>query len=126
MSEINEKRSDRRVLAVCRALNENREFLGFTLDLTQDGIHLIVEKTFADKPEFETILTQNREGKKSYPEIKVRIRKMWRRATNDEYDQVGGKIIEVDNQEALEDLVRYCDNKAKEKYQFDLRLVEDK
>ncbi len=125
MSEIDERRSNRRILAICRALNKNGEFLGFTLNLTQDGIYLIVGKIFADKPEFEAILTQNREGKHIHPEIKIRIRKIWSRATNDEYEEVGGKIVEVDNPDALEDLVHYCDQQAKEKYQFDLRLVED-
>ena len=125
MTEINEKRSNRRVLAVCRALDENGIFLGFTFDLTSEGIHIIVKKEFSNQSDFTLILTQHRQEKLSYPNIKVKVRTMWRKETNEEYDQIGGQIIEVDSQEALDNLVAYCDKKAKEKYQFDLELIED-
>lgn len=119
MIEINEQRFSRRILAVCRALDLDGKFLGFTLDLTKEGIHLILNNTFPDDDKFSIILTQNREDKNEKPDITLEIEKAWRKSTNEEYDEVGGKIIDVDLQAELDDLILYCDNYTKKKYDFD-------
>lgn len=124
MSQINEQRNYRRVLAVCRILDSNSNFLGFTLDLTPTGIQMIINKDFPQQPEFEIILSQAREDEVIGHDLRVKIQQIWRSSTNEEFDQIGGKIIEVDSFEALENLVSYCDRKAKERYQFDLEFKE--
>ncbi|MBF2056988.1 MAG: PilZ domain-containing protein [Cyanobacterium sp. T60_A2020_053] len=124
MDSTNEKRFNRRILAVCRVLDENKNFLGFTLDLTVEGIQLIVNKNFPLQEQFVIVLSQNvNDEDSSYQEITVTIKQKWRSETNEEYDQIGGEIIAVDLPEELSKLVKFCDEKAKEKYQFDLKLV---
>jgi len=120
MSQFNEQRTFRRVLAVCRVLNTEGRFLGFTLDLTVTGIQMIVSKDFPHNSEFDVILSQAREDEVIGQDITIKIQQMWRSSTNEEFDQIGGKIIAVDLPEELEKLVEYCDRKAKERYQFDL------
>lgn len=125
MSTLNEQRNYRRVLAVCRILDSNNKFLGFTLDLTPTGIQMIINKDFPQQPEFEIILSQAREDEVLGNDLKVKIEQIWRSSTNEEFDQIGGKIIGVDSVQQLENLVAYCDRKAKERYQFDLELKSE-
>jgi len=122
MTQINEQRNYRRVLAVCRVLDSHGKFLGFTLDLTPTGIQIIVNKDFPQDSEFEIILSQARENEIIGNDLKIKVQQMWRSNTNEEFDQIGGKIIDVDSPSELENLVAYCDRKAKERYQFDLEL----
>lgn len=122
MTQINEQRNYRRILAVCRVLDSQGKFLGFTLDLTPTGIQIIVNKDFPHDSEFEIILSQARENEILGNDLKIKVQQMWRSNTNEEFDQIGGKIIEVDSPSELENLVAYCDRKAKERYQFDLEL----
>ncbi|MGI0479426.1 PilZ domain-containing protein [Geminocystis sp. CENA526] len=124
MTQINEQRNYRRVLAVCRVLDSQGKFLGFTLDLTPTGIQIIVNKDFPQDSEFEIILSQARENEILGNDLKIKVQQMWRSNTNEEFDQIGGKIIEVDSPSELENLVAYCDRKAKERYQFDLELKQ--
>ncbi|BAQ64282.1 PilZ domain-containing protein [Geminocystis sp. NIES-3709] len=120
MSQINEQRNYRRILAVCRILDSDEKFLGFTLDLTPTGIQMIVNRDFPQKSEFEIILNQAREDEILGNNIKIKVQQIWRSSTNEEFDQIGGKIIGVDSPKELETLVKYCDRKAKERYQFDM------
>lgn len=119
MININEKRFSRRILAVCRALDLKGNFVGLTLDLTKDGIHLIVANTFVDQDKFYLILQQTREDEEDKPNLTMEVEKMWRKPTNEEYDQIGGKILRVDLEEELHDLIQYCDHQAKQKYEID-------
>jgi hypothetical protein len=120
MVQINEKREFRRILAVCRVLDCEGKFLGFTLDLTLTGIQIIINKDFIPPSEFELILTQAREDKIIGADIRIKVQQIWRTSTNEEFDQIGGKIIAVDLPKELENLVNYCDKRAKQRYQFDL------
>lgn len=67
----------------------------------------------------EVLLTQAREDNENAPDIKVKIKQAWRISTNEEFDQIGGVIIEVDSPENLERLIAECDRKARERYQLD-------
>lgn len=122
MNQINEQRNYRRILAVCRVLDSDNKFLGFTLDLTPTGIQMIINKDFPQQPEFDIILSQTRENEVRGNDLKVKIQQIWRSSTNEEFDQIGGQIIGVDSAEELEKLVIYCDRKAKQRYKFDLEL----
>jgi hypothetical protein len=120
MNEINEKRFYRRVLAVCRLLDLDGKFLGFTLDLTLQGIMIIVPNTYPDEEEFSVMLQQIRDDNEVRPNIIIKLEKAWRKPSNEEYDLVGGKIISAQPSEELESLIKYSDEKAKEKYDFAL------
>ncbi|MBL1210433.1 PilZ domain-containing protein [Geminocystis sp. GBBB08] len=120
MNQINEQRSFQRILAVCRVLDSKGNFLGFTLDLTVTGIQIIIQKDFPHQSPFEIILNQVKEDEIIGSNITIKVEQIWRSSTNEEFDQIGGKIIGVDFPDQLEKLVHYCDQKAKEKYQFDL------
>lgn len=115
MNQINDQRTFPRILAVCRIFDSEGKFLGFTLDLTTTGIQIIVYRDFPHQSPFEIILNQEKENEIMALDIKVKIQQMWRTSTNEEFDQIGGKIIEVDNSEYLENLVNYCDQKAQKK-----------
>jgi len=62
----------------------------------------------------------NREDKIIGADIRIKVQQIWRSSTNEEFDQIGGKIIAVDLPKELENLVNYCDKRAKQRYQFDL------
>lgn len=119
LEDLKDQRQSRRILAVCRVLDVNGKFLGFTLDLNSNGIKIIIHKDFPSAEEFEIILTQAKEDEEVSPDILVKIRQAWRTSTNDEFDQIGGVIIDVDSPSALDNLISYCDRKAKERYQLD-------
>jgi len=115
----NEQRELRRILAVCRVLDLERKFLGFTLDLNRSGIKIIVDKNFSTGDEFQIILNPAKEDEEISPDILIKVKQKWRTPTNEEFDQIGGVIIEVDSPEYIEELIDYCDRRAKERYQFD-------
>ncbi len=114
-----EQRQLRRILAVCRVLDLDRKFLGFTLDLNRSGIKIIVDKNFPSGDEFQVILNPAKEDEEISPDILITVKQKWRSSTNEEFDQIGGVIIEVDSAEYIEELIDYCDRRAKERYQFD-------
>lgn len=119
LDDLKDRRKSPRILSVCRILDKEKNFLGFTLDLTKEGICMIIYNKFENLKEFEIIIEQNRcEG--NYPEIKAKIEKIWRKEKNEEFDEIGGKIIAVDSKDNLEDLIKYCDIDARKKYYFDL------
>ena len=121
IEDLDYRRKDRRILAVSKILDIEKQFLGFTLDLTSDGICMIVSNKFEDSREFEIIIQQDRkDGKK--PEIRAKIEKIWRKQENEEFDEIGDKIIAVDSRENLEDFIKYCDVDARIKYDFDLSI----
>ena len=119
MNQSNEQRNSRRILAVCRVLDLDRRFLGFTLDLNHNGIKIIINKDFPQKSEFEIILSQEREYQDINPDIIIKVKQAWRVASSDEFDQIGGKIIGVDSSEKLENFINYIDSIEKKKYKPD-------
>jgi hypothetical protein len=119
MNQINEQRNSRRILAVCRVLDLRRKFLGFTLDLSHHGIKIIVNKDFPQQTEFEVILSQGREYQDSLPDILIKVKEAWRINSGEEFDQIGGKIIDVDSSEKLEKFIIHCGDLEKKKYQSD-------
>jgi hypothetical protein len=116
---VQEQRNARRILAVCRVLNLQRKFLGFTLDLNRKGIKIIVNKQFPQQKEFEIILSQGRQYPKKYPDVCVTMEQTWRIPTGEDFDQIGGRIITVDSSSNLDNLIRYCEDVEKEKYNPD-------
>ncbi|MDW8462638.1 MAG: PilZ domain-containing protein [Geminocystis sp.] len=111
-----EKRHTRRILAVCRVLDEGGHFLGFTLDLTRQGVRLIVDKTFNPEGNFEVILSPPQEDEEIAPDISITVKPLWRCPANDEFDEIGGTIVTVDCPDSLTELMEYCDCRAEDRY----------
>jgi hypothetical protein len=120
MTEIREKRLTSRILAVCRAFDLDGNFLGLTLDLTRNGIHLIISNTFPDLDKFSFVLHQIMEEEENKPHIIIQVEKVWRKSTHEEYDEIGCKIIDVDLEDEFKKLIKYCDNNVKKIYQLEL------
>jgi hypothetical protein len=114
-----EQRNTRRILAVCRVLDLHRKFLGFTLDLNHKGIQLIVNHEFPQQSEFEIILSQGRENQNHNPDVFLTVEQAWRFSASEGFDQIGGKIINADSLENLDNLICYCEHVEKEKYHPD-------
>ncbi len=119
MTQSNDQRNSRRVLAVCRVLDLQGKFLGFTLDLSHDGIKFVVDKNFPQQSEFEVVLSQAKEDREMNPDLLIKIKQAWRFSSSQEFDQIGGKIIESDSIENLDNLIDYYSAIEQEKYHPD-------
>lgn len=118
MTQLSQKRFYRRILAVCPVFDLKHNFLGLTLDLSIKGIHIIVHNSFPDKSQFSFLLHQSLDEDEDNPYITLKVEKVWRKSTNEEYDEIGAKIIAVDLEVELQKLIKYCDNKVLKKYQI--------
>lgn len=118
MSNISEKRLSKRILGVCRTLDLDGRFLGFTLDLSETGIRFIVTKSFPEQKKFSVILERTKDEQEEHPLITVEVEQAWRKSTNEEFDEIGGKIIDADLEDEFRDLVRYCELKHNTKYEI--------
>ena len=116
MNEIHEKRNSRRILAVCRVLDLQGKFLGFTLDLSYTGIKIIINSDFPQDKEFEIILSLGRDYQDLIPDVVIKIEQVWRFSHSEEFDQIGGKIINTETKDVLESFISYCDEIEKQKY----------
>lgn len=119
MNHDNDQRHARRILAVCKVLDLERNFLGFTLDLNYTGIKIIVNKEFPQQPEFKIILNQPSDTRHFKSDILITVEQAWRCSSNDDFDQIGGKIRAVDSPEELKNFISYCDEIEKDKYNPD-------
>ena len=99
MDQTNEKRNSRRILAVCRVLDLQGRFLGFTLDLSYTGIKIIINSNFPQEPEFEVILSLGRDYQDLIPDVMIKVQQAWRFSHSEEFDQIGGRSIDVDSRE---------------------------
>lgn len=120
MSEIKEKRLRPRILAVCRTFDLDNNFVGLTLDLNRNGIHLMVSNTFRDQDKFSLILPQSTEEKENKAHLTIQVEKVWRKPIHEDYDEIGGKIIDVDLEDEFEDFIKHCHHEAKKIYELDI------
>ena len=103
VTEIEERRAESRIFAVSRVLTTEKKLLGYTLDINSGGIKIIVDKNFPEQSTFPVILLNELKGGESVPpDITVTIDVVWRSSFDEEFDQVGGKIIEVDLPDELQ------------------------
>jgi hypothetical protein len=106
---MDERRKVQRILANGLVYELNGHFLGFSVDLSQDGICLTVSRNF---PHFESFLIQLKpiEVNKFSPLI-LKIKPLWRRSRNQAYDEIGAKILHVEPEQEWEELLTwYADN----------------
>jgi hypothetical protein len=106
-NKVEERRSKSRIFAVSRVLNTEKKLLGYTLDIHAEGIKMIIDQKFPEESQFQVILLRElKEDESIPPDITATIDVAWRSAFDEEFDQVGGKIIAVDLPEELDKLIQ--------------------
>ena len=100
----NEKRQEIRTSAIGLVSEMEGEFLGISLDLTRQGIRFVVPNDFSDSEsfycKFNPVEGENRE-------ITFKIQPQWRKNRNLAYDEIGAKILEVDQEKQWQELVEW-------------------
>jgi hypothetical protein len=91
---MQERRKAERVLAFCQVLDESGHFFGVSFDITETGICLSLPNTWPQEDSFSIIL--KRGDTDTLPEVKVTINPVWRKARNEQYDEIGARIIAID------------------------------
>lgn len=116
---MNDNRKHKRILAVCKLMNEQNQLIGFALDLTVEGIRMIVPKTFFNKPEFSLFVEVNyKEDEDKKSKITLIIQQKWRQSKDENFDEIGGLLIDVSPKNEFNELLAYC-HKNSQIYDFD-------
>ncbi|BAQ60160.1 hypothetical protein GM3708_566 [Geminocystis sp. NIES-3708] len=105
MTKINEQRILNRTPIVCKIFDCEGKFLGFSFDLSLSGIQVIIDKNFPFQSPFKIFLNYQKEEEIINSDLIVNIEPVWRFSPNEELEQIGGKIIKVDNPKNFEKLV---------------------
>jgi hypothetical protein len=106
---MNEKRKAQRILVTGLVYELNGNFLGVYLDLNRSGIRLTVSKNF---PHFHPFSIELRpiEGEE-FPSVTLKIKPLWYKDWNRAYDEIGAKIIQVEQEQQWQELLKwYAEN----------------
>lgn len=106
LQEIQERRQQQRVLAFCQVFDLEDELVGVSFDLTLHGICLSLPNTWPQSEPFQIRL--KRMDNKELPVITVNVQPMWRKSRNENFDEIGGKIVEVDCPDSFNHFLNYC------------------
>ena len=101
---MNEKRKSRRIIANELIYDINSNFLGVCLDVTYSGIRLTVAKNFPDYDSLSIQLKPPMEEK--FIEVALKIQPLWRQGYKSVYDEIGAKIIQVEQEKEWQELLR--------------------
>lgn len=113
---MNEQRKHQRILAVCQVINEQSQLTGFALDLTVEGIRIIVPKKFTNDPEFTIVVKGHSLENES--NITLTVQQRWRQEKDKDFDEIGGLLIKVNPKNEFDKLLAYCEKNA-QVYDFD-------
>ncbi len=105
-NKMQERRSEKRVLAFCHVLDLFGDFVGVTFDLTTTGICMSLPNTWSKQESFSIIL--KRGDLDSLPEIQITVNPLWRRPRNELYDEIGGQIIAIESEVDFQAFLSYC------------------
>jgi len=103
---MQERRKVERVLAFCQVLDESGHFIGVSFDITETGICLSLPNTWPQEESFSIIL--KRGDTESLPEVKVTVHPVWRKVRNEQYDEIGARIIAIDCETDFLSFLHYC------------------
>ena len=103
---IQERRTEERVLAFCQVLNLDGDLIGVSFDLTPRGLCVSVPNTWTKEDTFSIML--KRMDNPNLSHITVTVTPMWRTSRNDNFDEIGGKIVQVNSQSNFEQFLQYC------------------
>ncbi len=112
MDLINNKRKHRRILAVCNIVDEQDNLIGFTLDLTKEGIRIIVANSFPKQQEFYLNL------KAEQFKFTVKVEQKWRGSRDENFDEIGGILVDIQPDNDFEHLLKQFNENARI-YDFD-------
>ena len=102
---LQEKRQEERALAIGLVSEIEGEFLGISLDITHQGIRFIVPNSFSySQPFFCRFMPVEGENPS---EFTLKLQLEWRQSRNSAYDEIGGRILEVDKEEEWHKLVEW-------------------
>ncbi len=118
---MHNERTKQRILAICELVDIDNNLIGYTLDLTLEGIRIIVPNSFDQNPEFNLFIRPKENNPKN-DKIKVKIKTIWRESKNEEFDEIGGKIIKAEKLEDLKSLLEYCETSNEEQDSLDVYL----
>ncbi|MEB3228114.1 MAG: hypothetical protein VKJ27_07000 [Synechocystis sp.] len=104
--QIQERRQEERVLAFCQVLDLDHNLVGVSFDLTSKGLCVSLPNSWTDADTFVVIL--KRLDNPTLPSIRVTVKPMWRHSRNDNFDEIGGQILDVDSQTSFEQFLDYC------------------
>jgi hypothetical protein len=102
---MDERRKARRIIATELIYDINSNFLGVCLDVSDSGIRLTVSKYFPNY-NYLSIQLKPLEGDK-LAEITLIIQPFWRRGHNSVYDEIGAKIIRVEQEKEWRELLKW-------------------
>lgn len=106
LQEIEERRQAQRILAFCQVLDLEDELVGVSFDLTLQGICVSLPNTWPQTEPFQIKL--KRMDNPELPVITVKVQPLWRQSRNENFDEIGGKIIEVNSPESFNTFLSYC------------------
>jgi hypothetical protein len=105
LQQVRERRKEQRVMAFCQVFEPQGELLGVSFDLTPSGICLSLPNTWP-RDNFEIQL--KRMDNPNLPEVRLMVKPMWRQPRNENFDEIGGQIIDINSAEDFETFLRYC------------------
>jgi hypothetical protein len=103
---MQERRKAERVLAFCQVQDEYGHFIGVSFDITETGICLSLPNTWPKEDSFSIIL--KRGDTELLPEVKVTVNPVWRKARNEQYDEIGARIIAINCEKDFLSFLHYC------------------
>ena len=103
---IQERRREERILAFCQVLDLDSNLIGVSFDLTPKGLCVSLPNTWTHADTFSIKL--KRMDNPQLATITVTVMPMWRQSRNDNFDEIGGKIVEVDSQVHFDQFLQYC------------------
>ncbi len=106
LQEVQERRRQQRVLAFCQVFDLEGELVGVSFDLTPDGICVSLPNTWPSTDSFHIKL--RRMDNSELPAITIKVQPVWRESRNENFDEIGGKILEVDCQDSFNNFLDYC------------------
>ncbi|WP_013323015.1 hypothetical protein [Gloeothece verrucosa] len=105
MNSTSERRIVKRTVAFCQVLDLDHNFLGITFDLTLEGICLSLPNSFSSEINFFVILKPTHAD--NIPEVIIKVQPIWRKKNHSEYDEIGGKIIQIWPEDIFKALLIY-------------------
>ncbi|MGH2416219.1 MAG: hypothetical protein ACRDEA_21505 [Microcystaceae cyanobacterium] len=105
-----ERREKKRLCAICQVLDLERNWVGVSFDLTTEGVHVALSSAFAPRGEFSVIL--RRGETEQAPEVIITICPVWYHGGNNLYQEIGGKIVAVENEKEFQAFLDDCQEAA--------------
>lgn len=101
-----EKRLTSRIWAFCQVFDLEKNWFGISFNITEKGISLSLPNTWTKDSPFSVIL--KRADLPSLPEVTISVEPIWRTPYNQSFDEIAGKIVQVDSSANFEAFLQYC------------------